>query len=271
MSVIIILLISGILHAQGPSKPTPATLTLEDVVGMLKSGLSEDLVITTIKSKGKPFDLSPAEITELKNSGISETVIGYLLDPTKPYTAPAPRASPAGTTVAPAIPAELLDPLAAKTPPEPGIYYLRDGRSFVFLNLKPVVPTKQDSKNTKLFGLVKGHIIGSILEPKADVRIKAGEEAIFVLRLAEKGTIDDYALLRLDPADGRRNLDFGKTPGKPVFPIEVRAAFQNKRLAQGIYRLSVRQAEKGEYLFLILGSGDESKGLLGKGCDFGVD
>ena len=33
---------------------------------MVKSGLSDELIITAIKSKGKPFDLSTAEIIELK-------------------------------------------------------------------------------------------------------------------------------------------------------------------------------------------------------------
>jgi hypothetical protein len=266
---------AGALYSQEPAKPPSGTLTVEEVITMTKSGVAEDLIVTAIKRRGKPFDLNAAEIIELKNLGVSQTVIGYLLDPSKPYNPPPPPAagdahSPPAVA-GPAAPAEPLDPLAAKTPHEPGLYCVGSGQSFSPLNLRPVVPAKQAGKNSKLFGLLKGHIIGSIIEPKADARIHAGEETIFALRLPEKASIDDYALLRLEVAEGRRNLDFGKTPGKPVFRFDARAAFQSRRLAPGIYRISVRLTEKGEYLFLILGSSDDAKGLLGKGYDFGVD
>ena len=46
--------------------------------------------------------------------------------------------------------------------------------------------------------------------------------------------------------------------------------FDSKLLTEGLYRLNVGAVPPGEYLFLILGSGDEKKGFLGKGYDFGV-
>jgi hypothetical protein len=106
---------------------------------------------------------------------------------------------------------------------------------------------------------------------KADLRLVPGKDAIFFLRLGEKGSVDDYSLLRLQAAEKRRDLDFGTTPGKPVFPFSAHASFESKPVAPGIFRLLVRAPEKGEYLFFILGSGDDAKGLLGKGYDFGVD
>jgi hypothetical protein len=262
---------AGLVSAQEQAKPTSGALTVEDVVTMIKSGLNEDLVIAAIKSKGKPFDLNAAEIVQLKNSGVSQTVIGYMLDPSKPY---APPARPLDTAVSPPAPAASVtpsDPVAAKTPPQAGIYHLSETGAFFPLDLHSVVPARQGGKSSKLFGLMKGHIVGSIVETKAEKRFPAQDEYVFVLRLPEKGLIDDYALLRLEAAQGRRNLDFGTTPGKPVFPFEARVAYQSKQLAPGIFRLSFRLSQKGEYLFFILGSGDDAKGILGKGYDFGVD
>lgn len=264
---------AGLLSAQEQGKAASGTLAIEDVIAMVKSGLNEDLVITAIKKKAKPFDLNMAEIDELKNSGVSQTIIGYLLDPSKPYAPPArPTARDAAAAPpAPVAPSAPMDPLAAKTPPQPGLYRLSPTEEFSPLDLHPVVPAKQSGKNSKIFGLVKGHIIGSIVEAKAAKRFPPDDALLFVLRLTEKASIDDYALLRLEPAEGRRNLDFGKTPGKPVFPFDARIGYQYKQLAPGIYRISARFSEKGEYLFFVLGSGDEAKGLLGKGYDFGID
>jgi len=47
--------------------------------------------------------------------------------------------------------------------------------------------------------------------------------------------------------------------------------FDSKQVAPGLFRLSVAAKNTGEFLFFILGSGDEKKGTLGKGYDFGVD
>jgi hypothetical protein len=264
---------AGLLGAQETKRPPSGSLSVEDVVTMVKSGLSDELIITAIKSKAKPFDLSTAEIIELKDLGVRQIIIEYLLDPAKPYNPPQPIAvtPPPAAPAAPPAPVKPSDPVAAKAPPEVGLYRLTGEREFSPVELRPVVPAKQAGKNTKLFGLLKGHIIGSVVDAKAKTRLLSGSDTVFFLRLSEKGSIDDYALLHLVAADGRRNLDFGTKPGKPVFPFDARVSFESKQVLPGLYRLTVRLKEKGEYLLFVLGSGDESKGLLGKGYDFGVD
>src|SRR5437763_1385182 len=76
-----------LLDAQDTKRPS-GSLSVEDVITMVKSGLSDELIITAIKSKAKPFDLSTAEIIELKDKGVRQTIIEYLLDPSKPYSPP---------------------------------------------------------------------------------------------------------------------------------------------------------------------------------------
>jgi len=270
--------LSGVSIAQEPSKKPSGTWSLEEVQTMVKSGFKDDLIIAAIKSKGKAFDLNAAEMKELVDSGVSPTVIEYLIDPTKPYAPAPPPAQPtpppgvtAGTPTPATPPAPVLDPIAAKVPPDPGLYYLSGPQAFTRLDLKPVVPAKQPGKSSKLFGLLTGHIVGSIVDANAKLRLPAGSEAIFFLRLTEKAVIDDYALLRVEPGKARRDLDFGTKPGKPVFPFNARASFESKQMAPGLYRLFLKLTQPGEYLFFILGSGDEAKGLLGKGHDFAVD
>jgi hypothetical protein len=272
--VIAVLAAASVLDAQVSQKASSGSLTIEDVVHLTKAGMSEELIITRIKSNAKAFDLNADEIVELKRSGVSETVIRYLLDPGLPYSPPTPPAVAVPTVSPhniPSGPKPPSDPIALKVPSEPGIYYLTAEEVFVQLDLRPVVPSKQPGKMSSLSGgLVKGHTIGSVIGAAAKTRI-AAHDAVFYVRLPEKEMIDDFALLKLETLEKRRDLDFGTKAGKPVFSVKTVMQYQSKDVGPGLYRLTVPSSRKGEYLFFILGSGDDKKGLLGKGYDFGLD
>jgi|SRR5579862_2270415 len=251
-------------HAQETSKAAPGSLTLEDVLSLSKAGVAEDVIVSRVKHNAKAFDLNGDEIKALKSDGVSETVIKYLLDPSQPYAPPPPptavRAGP------PAKPPS--DPLALKVPAEVAIYYLKGADEFVQLDLKPVVPIKEPGKMSK-FSPVKGHVVGSVIGPTAMARVATGATT-FYARPGEKAAIEDFVLLSLEPDKTRRNIDFGTKVGKPVFPAKSVHQFESKEVMPGLFRLAVPPVGKGEYLFFLLGSGDEKKGMLGKGYDFGA-
>jgi hypothetical protein len=265
-SALALILAVSVGGSQEPPKIAPGRLTIEDILSLSKAGLSDETIITRVKRNGQPFDLNGDEIVELKKKGISEIVIRYLLDPN--YTAPAPLPSPPTPAPAPPPPKPPSDPLASKVPPEPGIYNLTGKQEFLALDLKPVVPSKQPGK--PLLPILKGHIIGSVVGPTAKSRLSRGP-ATFYVRLAEKATVGDLALLTLKPSRNRRDLDFGAKPGKPVFSVNALRQFESKEVSAGLFRLAVPLKQPGEYLFFVLGSDDEKKGLLGRGYDFGVD
>jgi hypothetical protein len=52
-----------------------AVLTNDDVVGMVKAGLSADIVVAKIKTAACAFDTSPAALKQLKDAGVPESVI----------------------------------------------------------------------------------------------------------------------------------------------------------------------------------------------------
>jgi hypothetical protein len=258
------------LNSQEQPKVVPGSLTLEEVVQLVKAGVSEELVVARVKQNSKAFDLNSDEILELKKSGVSETVIKFLLEPGAPYTPPPPSNPPA---ISPSVPPPVpKDPLALKVPPEAGIYYLAGKDEFVKLDSRPVVPSKQPGKVMPMLsaGMLKGHVIGSVVGPAARTRV-AGRPLVFYARLADKSATDDLVLLALQLSENRRDIDFGKKPGKPVFPVKSVRQFESGDVMQGVFRLSVILDHPGEYLFFVLGSGDEKKGLLGKGYDFGMD
>jgi len=272
----IVLAALSLLRAQDAPKVSEGALTIEDVLTYAKQGMTDEFIINQVKRNAKPFDLNSDEVAALRGMGISDAVIGYMRNPSQPYTPPPPPPPPT-TSSAPSPPPPAAkskppsDPRILKLPPEAGIYYLKSEVDFATLDLKPVVPSKQPGKMASLSaGLLNGHIIGSLIGDAAMTRV-TGPSAIFFFRLGEKASIDDLALLSVDPSGKQRDLDFGKKPGKPVFPVSSVKQFESKEIVPGIYRLTVPLSKPGEYLFFILGSGDEKKGLLGKGYDFGVD
>src|SRR6478672_10469370 len=110
-----------VLYAQsgrisGQSQPAINSLSVEDVVGLVKKGFSEDVIITRIRKYGKAFDLSPDELVELRKLGVPDNIIRYLLDPSLPYTPPPPPAPPPATT----------PPVAATKSPAPAKTYVPD-------------------------------------------------------------------------------------------------------------------------------------------------
>lgn len=50
-------------------------VTNAELVMMVRNGISDDVIISTVKTRGARIDLSPAAIINLKNSGVSDAVI----------------------------------------------------------------------------------------------------------------------------------------------------------------------------------------------------
>ncbi|HEY6345546.1 MAG TPA: hypothetical protein VIY49_28950 [Bryobacteraceae bacterium] len=273
-----LLFVLGIVCAQQPPQSEHGSLSIDDIIQMSKKGISDDVIISRIKGNGKKFDLNADEMVELKKLGVSDRVVNYMVDPayspppppppvspTQPP--PAPPSNPPPPVVAPSpAPLPPSDPLALKVPPDTGIYYLTKTGDFLPLNLRTVVPLKEPGK----MPLFKGHVVGSVVGAAATTRLTSGP-ATFYVRLGEKTSIDDLALLLLDKSKTRRDLDFGPKPGKPVFRVNALKPFESKNVSPGLFRVAVPPIPRGEYLFYILGSGDEKKGLLGRGYDFGID
>lgn len=269
--------------APAPQSPqAPQTLTLEEVLRMTKDGQADELIIIRIKRSGKAFDLNSAEITELQQLGVSDAVMKYLIDPSQPYSPPPPPAAVAAPTpsiAAPAAPSPApvapppsrakppSDPLVLKLPPEMGLYWLNEKEQPVQLELKPVVISKQTGKSKLTLGLKKGSNVGSIPGLVSKLTIPAGPNAFYA---RVQTAMEDLVLVKLEPEEGRRDLDIGPNAAKPTFPPKSVRPFEAKDVGQGVTRITLPMLEKGEYLLFILGSGEEKKSTLGKGWEFGV-
>jgi curli biogenesis system outer membrane secretion channel CsgG len=83
------------------------------VIQSVKAGLSESLIIRTLQRENKPANLTPADLVKLKNAGVSENLIGVMLDPA---SAPAPAAAAAPAPAPVAAPAPAPAPTPALVP-----------------------------------------------------------------------------------------------------------------------------------------------------------
>jgi hypothetical protein len=60
--------------------PSDNVLTNADIVKMTKAGLSESIILREIQISRTDFSTSPAALIELKKHGVSESVLGAVLD-----------------------------------------------------------------------------------------------------------------------------------------------------------------------------------------------
>jgi len=88
---------------------------VDDVIKLFKGGMSEGLIIESLRKKGQPADLSPADLVKLKEAGVPESIMQTMMDP----KSPPPAAAQVVTTVAPAVTPEkpaATNPVSAITP-----------------------------------------------------------------------------------------------------------------------------------------------------------
>jgi curli biogenesis system outer membrane secretion channel CsgG len=102
--------------SKSPSSAETVTNPVDDVIKLVKSGMSEDLIIKSLQKRNKPIVIQTNDLVRLKEAGVSDSIISVMEDPT---SSPAPKAQaaqsqPVATQPAPAPAATLVSP--APTP-----------------------------------------------------------------------------------------------------------------------------------------------------------
>ena len=108
----VLVLATAPAFAQAGAKPStakpaarpaaPAASGVDTVIALVKGGMSEALVIRTLRGEGKVYKLSTADLLKLSNAGVNEAIISAMTEP-GPAAAAAPASAPAAVrTAAPA-------------------------------------------------------------------------------------------------------------------------------------------------------------------------
>ncbi len=291
LCVVLLFSLAVSLHAAVPAtlqQQANAPLQNKDVLDMLKSGLSPDIVIAKIKASVCKFDTSTTTLTDMKKNAVPEAVImAMVLAPAG--GAPAPAAPPAGdpapasgaqgATLAPrvtAVPAKPKeeDPVLSRLPAQAGMYHLRE-TELVKVDVKTLASAKTAGRlgHALTLGVKSVKTNAYLIGPSAKTRV-TDTSPIFYIRLPEGVSIDEIALAALFVKADRRELEVSAQSGfvgsKQGLRMESIRQFESEELAPGIYKIAPNILAKGEYLFYIVGSADAVKGIQGKGYDFGV-
>ena len=256
------------LSAQESAAPP---LSIEDVLQLHNSGFSDDVIVTRIKKNAKAFDLSTPELVELKKAGLSDTVVRYLLDPSQPWSPPAPApaqsAKETGKDTASAQPAKHFpkDDYAAVIPADPGLYRVVNGNP-VRMELKVLLAAGGGG----LGMLKKSKVLGYLVGPEAQTRL-TDPSPYFYLRLAPGKAMEEIVLVTLEQKADRRELQAASTGAKPEFRPDTISQFNAVEVGSSLFRVIPAKLEAGEYMFLQIGSAEPPKGISGKGFDFEIE
>jgi hypothetical protein len=112
--------------AAKPAAPANGAMTNRDVIALVKARVSDDVIISKIKRSKTQFDTSTQGLVTLKYAGVSDRLIGVMVDPEDAgEAAPAAAAAPAtrsnaGTTTARSAAPKSAPPAPKQPPLRPG-------------------------------------------------------------------------------------------------------------------------------------------------------
>lgn len=239
---------SSFLAAQQP-------LNNDSVIKLVKAGLADDVVITTINASPGAYDTTADGLVALKSAGVSDKVISAIVLKSSGAT-PAAAAAPVAATSA--LPPGIDDV---------GVYFKDKSGAWVAL-MPEVVNFKSGGvmKNIASMGVVKGDINGHVNGAKAK------QVLAFPVKLAvyvpEGVAITEYQLLRLHSNSDSR--EFRSITGG-VMHVSGGATrdlvdFQSTKLAPRVYLITLESSMgKGEFGLLPPGAiGSSNMGSSGK-------
>ena len=292
----VIFLLGLMVWAQQPAakkaSTAPKQLTVDQVISMVKAGLSDDVIITKLRQQDHPFDLESDELIKLKNANVSDAVVKVMMDPKSQPAAP--QAQPQQVIVAPGIPGIVGvrgtqasgatpapgtnangDPNDPMMPHDSGIYLYtkdRDGKpKMVVLERAAYTGAKTGGAlgSALTYGIKKIKTKAVIAGAKAQIRVQ-DTSPVFYFYFDDKqaglgktyfgvGNLSNpnqFALLKLEVKGQNRETTIGAYSSLGSSSGEDTKAmvqFKSERIRPGLYKVTVDSIGEGEYCFLASG------------------
>jgi hypothetical protein len=220
-------------------------LNNDSIIKLIKAGLSEDLIVTSINSSPGEYDTSVNGLIALKKAGATDKVVSAMILKSSGAAAAAAAESPAPSTVAaPALP-DGVDSI--------GVYYLDStGKHWQEVPAE-VVNFKSEGalKHYASAGLVKGEMSGLVGGNRSPLTLKLPSK--FILYIPEGRAPGEYQLIRLrENADSR---EFRAANGGLVHDaggaLRDVMDYTPKKIGPRLYVVEMSEDyEKGQYGFL---------------------
>lgn len=265
----------------------PAALTNVDILKIVDARLNDAVIVSLIKSSRSKFDTSPDAIIKLKAGGVSDAVIGAMVESARTSQPVASATSQLVTSAASFNPNDPRSPHAA------GIYWFGQGQRDSEPHLIELEPTLYQAnlhggmfKSAITYGIAKSNMKAVVHGGKANLRINEpspefwfyfDEKSAFAASsgLSGASSPNEFVLAKVEAKSDARELVIGEmgtygtsTGTRPKDTVE----FRFDKIAPGIYRATpLNPLKPGEYCFFEADTNFAVGQNSGKLFDFGIN
>ncbi len=277
----VLLLTAAIFAVSAASAFAQEVMKNSDVISLVKAGLSNSIVIDKIRGSKTDFDLSTDALILLKQSGVSDDVVGAMLA----------AKSGANTTSGNAPTSVATDPNDPKSPHDYGLYFYeeKDGNRKMTQMMATVSQQNRTGgmwTSSLTYGIGKVKIKTNL--PGTTAKMQLGSpRPVFYFYLDNKtgglntasgipATPSEFALVRFNVRSDNREVTIGKANAfgaKGGLSDEYVVEFNAEDLGNGVFRVTPKvDLKNGEYAFYLLNSGNSnaSTAVGSKFFDFGI-
>ena len=208
----------------------------DGVIRLVKSGMTEDLIISVIQQQPGMYALGANDLAALKDASVSEKIIAAMLAKGKGEAG-------AGAFAGSARPAGVFT--QHSTPSGFGLYYKKGSEYFELLTEQVEWKTSGAMKNIASAGIVKKDLDGAIPGPSSRNFLTNPMEII--LSPASGVTVTSYILLPMKPKNGLREFNVGPVNQKSGV-AKGALPFGVEKVGENMYRMVLQTPlAPGEY------------------------
>jgi hypothetical protein len=236
-------------------------LTNDSIVKMVKAGLGDDVIISTIKSQPAKYSIDPDGLIALKSAGVSDRVIAAIVD----------RMAASGPAPAPFVTAAGVASSAGPVN-EVGVYYRKGG---AWVDLNPEVADFKTGgvlKSVSTIGIVKHDVNGHVNGAHSSNELKSPVDIL--VYTPEGVAITEYQLLHL--REQKKSREFRTITGGVLHEsggaTRDLLPFESKKIAPRTYEIVLPSLLSGEYGLLPPAAGENAagSGRIGKVYSFRI-
>lgn len=220
-------------------------LNNESVIKLVKSGMSEELILNIIRQQPAAYSLGADQLIELRTAGVTEKVISAML-------AKSSGKDPASSAAS--------APTAAKSlPTDPGVYYKKTSEWLETIAETVDWKSTGAMKNFVSAGIVKKDLKGSLQGLNSRNLVTSTTEIVIV---PPSGVpISEFLLIPMKPNKGRREFEVGP-PQKNASLARGAIAFGLEKIGPNHFRVApVSPLSPGEYGVLPLSQVGSGTGM----------
>ncbi len=258
------------------------TLTNDEVISLVKAGLSNAVIINKIRTSKSSFNLSTDSLIKLKQAGVADDVVAAMLEAKSGKTVANTTATVGGAS------GDSNDPLA---PHNFGIYLFEDKDGVKKMTqLAPNVSAQNRTgglfTSSMTYGLGKVKTKANLPGTAAKLQLNQAQPTFYFYLDTKSGglntasgvpsTPNEFTLIKFNVRSDNREVTIGKSNAfgaKGGLSDEYVVQYNVEDLGNGIFKITPTTTLKnGEYGFYLINSGNSnaSAAVGAKFFDFGV-